>query len=120
MFWVNSFYLKSDKTSAYRQWLLSPEAKSLTADVEQELGITYEGTYWTVNGFGDFDCEEWWQIPDWATIDKARESKANQKRDMRIAEQYFMDETRAAGRPRVLRTTEDIKVWSPPEKSEPS
>jgi hypothetical protein len=119
MFWVNSFYLKSDMSSAYRQWLLSREAKSLTAFVEQELGIKYEGTYWTVNGFGDFDCEEWWQIPDWATIDKARESKANEKRDLRIAEQHFMDETRAAGRPRVLRTTEDSKCWSPPELSEP-
>lgn len=119
MFWINSFNLKSGKRSAYKQWLLSPEAKSLIAEVEQDLGLKYEGTYWTVNGFGDFDCEEWWQFPDWATLDKARESKAIEKRDDRIWEQGFIDDTRAAGRPRILRTREDIKTWSPPEKSEP-
>ena len=31
MFWVTSYYLKVEKTSAYQQWLLSPEAKSLMA-----------------------------------------------------------------------------------------
>ena len=41
MFWVSSYYLKQDKASAYQQWLLSPEARALTADVERELGMKY-------------------------------------------------------------------------------
>ena len=118
MLWINSYHLKQDKTSAYQQWLLSPEARSLIADVERELGMKYMGTYWTVLGFGDFDCEDWWEVPNWAAVDTVRESKALEKRDMRIWEQGFMDETRRAGRPRILKTTEDIKTWSPPEKSE--
>ena len=117
MLWINSYHLKQDKTSAYQQWLLSPEAKSLFADVEQELGIKYLGTYWTVMGLGDFDCEEWWEFPNWAAVDTVRESKALEKLSMRIWEQGFVDEARA-GRRRILKTTEDIKTWSPPEKSE--
>ena len=116
---IYSYYLKSGKESAYQQWLLSPEAKLLTADVEQELGMKYMGTHWTVLGFGDFDCEDWWEFPNWAAVDTVRESKANEKRNMRIWEQGFIDETRAGSR-RILKTTEDIKTWSPPEKSEGS
>ena len=91
----------------------------MIGDGTQEPGGKDEGTYSTFNGFGDFDCEVWWQFSGWVTIDKVPESKANEKRDDRIWEQHFIDETRASGRPRILRTTEDIKTWSPPEKSEP-
>ena len=118
MFWVTSHNLKSGQESAYQQWLLSPEYKALIADVEQELGVKYLGAYWTVLGFRDFDCEEWWEVPNWAAVDKVRESQALKKLNMRTWEQGFFDETRRVGQPRVLRTTEEMKTWSPPEKSE--
>ena len=117
MYWVSSYYLKPDKASAYQQWLTSPEAKSLIADAERESGMKYLGTYWTVMGFGDFDCEDWWELPNWAAIDTIRESKANEKLAMRTWELDFMDFSRPS-RQRILRTTGDIKTYAPPKKPE--
>ena len=117
MFWVTSYYLKQDKASAYQQWLRSPEAKTLMADAERETGMKFMGTYWTVLGFGDFDCEDWWEVPNWAAIDAIRESKAVEKLFMRTWELDFIDTSRSA-RQRMLRTTEDIKTFSPPQKPE--
>jgi len=117
MFWATSYYLKPDKASAYQQWLRSPEAKTLMADAEREIGMKFMGTYWTVLGFGDFDCEDWWEVPNWAAIDAIRESKAVEKLFMRTWELDFVDASRSS-RQRMLRTTEDIKTFSPPKKPE--
>ncbi len=116
MFWVNSYYLNPAKSSAYQQWLRSPEAKTLIADAERETGMKYVGTYWTILGFGDFDCEDWWELPNWAAVDRFRESKAMEKFFMRSWELDFADLSRS-GRTRMLRTTEDVKTYSPPKES---
>jgi hypothetical protein len=117
MFWVTSYYLKVEKTSAYQQWLLSPEAKTLMADAERETGMKYVGTYWTVLGFGEFDCEDWWETPNWAAIDTLRESAAMEKLFLRTWELDFTDNSRSAQQ-RMLRTTEDIRTYNPPKKSD--
>ncbi len=117
MFWVSSYYVKPDKASAFQQWLQSPEAKALTAEAERETGMKYIDTYWTVLGFGDFDCEDWWAVPNWAAIDAVRESKAIEKLFMRSWQLDFIDTSRS-GRQRMLRTTADIKTYGPPQKSE--
>ena len=116
MFWVSSYFLKEDKAAVYQQWLLSPEAKALMADVQRETGMRYVDTYWTVLGFGDFDCEDWWELPNWAAIDVMREAQSVERLFMRTWELGYFDPSRSA-RQRVLRTTEDIKTWSPPDKS---
>lgn len=117
MFWVTSFFLKENKASDYQQWLLSAEARTLIANVEAEIGMKYVNTYWTVMGFGEFDCEEWWEIPNWAAIDKLRESKAADKFFLRSWELGFADNSRSFQQ-RVLRTTRDIKTFSLPEPTE--
>jgi hypothetical protein len=117
MFWVTSYYLKVEKTSAYQQWLLSPEAQTLMADVERETGMKYVGTYWTVLGFGEFDCEDWWETPNWAAIDTLRESAAIGRLFERTWELDFADNSRNAQQ-RMLRTTADIRTFSPPRKAD--
>ena len=117
MFWVTSYYLKQEKASAYQKWLLSPEAKGLMSDIERETGIKFIDTYWTVLGFGDFDCEDWWEVPNWAAMDAIRESKAVEKYFLRTWELEFADTSRNS-RQRMLRTTADIITLSPPKKPE--
>lgn len=117
MFWVSSYYLKTDKAAAYQQWLLSPEAKALMVDVERETGMRYVQTYWTVLGFGDYDCEDWWELPHWAAMDGMRTSRAVDRLFLRYWELGFADTSRSA-RQRVLRTTEDIRTWRPPPESD--
>jgi len=45
MFLVNSYYLKEDKHTEFQEWLLSDEFKKLMADMEEETGVRYVGTY---------------------------------------------------------------------------
>ncbi len=117
MFWVSNYYLKTDKAAAYQQWLLSPEAIALVADVERETGMRYVQTYWTVLGFGEFDCEDWWEISNWAAIDTMRESQAVETLFMRAWELGFADNSRPSQQ-RILRTTQDIKTYRLPERTE--
>ncbi len=52
----------------------------------------------------------------WAAFEALRESQATEKLLMRTWELDFMDNSRSA-RQRMLRTTEDIRTYSPPQKS---
>lgn len=116
MFLVNSYYLKEDKYTEFQEWLLSDEFKKLMAEMEEETGICYVGTYWPILGFGDA-LEDWVEVPNWAALDKHRESKAVQKLWSRQVELDLIDGSRPV-QSRVLRTTEDVRVTGPPKKEE--
>ena len=103
---VTSYYLKENKGPEHRKWLQSDEYRQLVADAEKETGMRYVGTYWTVTGFGEFDCEDWWEVPSWSALDKQRESKACQEYWKRGLELDCIDMSRPTPT-RVVRTTED-------------
>lgn len=110
MYYVNSYYLKEDKAIEYQKWLLSDEAKQLFADVEAETGWHYVETYWPIMGFGEYDVEDWWELPDWAAFDKSRASKATERLMSRWNELDFGDPSRPAST-RMLRSTSDVKIF---------
>lgn len=114
---VSSYYLREDKGTELQKWLQSDEFKQMVADNEKETGMRYTGTSWTIMGFGDFDCEDWWEVPNWAALDKQRESKAAQKLWRRWLELDFVDLSRPT-RTRMVRTTTDVKVMERPKKEE--
>ncbi len=97
----------------YQKWCKSSGAKAIRDKFEKQTGIKYINTYWKVLGFGDYDCEDWFELPNWAAMDKIRDA-------MSIMEQLYketwkmMDMTRE-GKNRVVRTTEDVMVPNPPE-----
>ena len=94
-----------------------PGSEVIDGCAERETGMKYVGTYWTVLGFGEFDCEDWWETPNWAAIDTLRGSAAMEKLFLRIWELDFTDNSRNAQQ-RMLRTTEDIRTFSPPKTSD--
>jgi hypothetical protein len=114
MFWVTSYYLKEHKAAAYQQWLQSEEARQLYAAVEEETGLRFVEVYWSILWFGQYDCEEWWEVPDWAALDTVRDSKAMDRLITRSMELGFRDESRGQ-QTRMLRTTADVKTDLPPE-----
>jgi len=114
---VTSYYLKENKGIEHRKWVQSDEYKQMVADVEKETGMRFVGTYWTVTGFGEFDCEDWWEVPSWAALDVQRESKASQEFWRRWLELDCIDMSRPTPT-RVVRTTEDIMVMERPKKEE--
>ena len=117
MYWVSSYYLKENKALEYQQWLLGEEATQLLAEVEKETGIRYMNTYWAILGFGEYDVEEWWEVPNWTAMDSIRESKAMDKFFTRTNELDFVNPNRPASN-RMLRSTKDVKIMAPPEVKE--
>ena len=59
MEYIMRFSLKPNKAEEFRQWLLDNHDKFAAGFPE---GWTYLGTYFTVLGFGDCDCESRWEL----------------------------------------------------------
>lgn len=112
MYWVQSYYLKENKAADYQRWLQSDEAKELRADVEKETGMRYMGTFWPILGFGEYDCEDWVEVPDWATLDKIRESDAIDRLYKRFFELDLVDSQRPQ-QTKMMRSTGDVQIVEP-------
>ncbi len=115
MYYAISYHLKEGKPAEYQKWLLSEEAKQLFANMQEETGLRYLETYWSILGFGEYACEDWWEVPNWAALDKMRESQAVEKLVAHF--QDFADGTRGH-QTRMLRSTQDVRVPSPPKQVE--
>ena len=113
MFLAAKYYIKAEKMAEYKKWLLSDDAKDLFKREEKETGFKYIDTYFPILGFGDDAIEDWYEIPNWATLDKTRTSKTNQEYSDKTWE--FMDNTRFASSV-VYRTTSDVQTPVPPKK----
>lgn len=114
MFWVTSYYLKEQKAVPFQEWLQSEDAQQLYAAVEDEIGMRFVQVYWSILSFGQYDCEEWWEVRNWATLDAIRDSKALDKLFTRMHELDFFDDSRGQ-QTRMLRTTADVSIFQPPE-----
>lgn len=113
IYWVTSYYVVLEKMSEYQKWLKSDRAKKLAAEFEKETGIKFLNTYFTILGFGDYDCEDWFVVPDWSALDKIRTSKAWEK--LMVETWDFGDPTKPM-KARAMRTAEDLLVFEPPKK----
>lgn len=110
MYYVNSYNLKDKKATDYQEWLQSDEAKKLFADFEGETGWRYFETFWAIMGFGEYDVEDWWEIPDWSAFDKSRTSKASDRLVARYNELDFLDSSKPSSS-RMVRTNSDVKIF---------
>jgi hypothetical protein len=71
-----SYYMMPGKATEYQKWLKSDKMKDLFNQLENETGMRHLNTYMPILGLGDYDCEDWYIIPNWAALDKLRSSKA--------------------------------------------
>jgi hypothetical protein len=112
MYWVSSYFLKENKAPDLQRWLLSDEGKKMMADVENETGMHYMGSFWPILGFGEYDVEDWWELPNWATLDKIRNADSMVRLYQRFFELDVLDLTRT-GSNRMMRSTEDVLIFEP-------
>ena len=113
MFLASKYYVKTEKMAEYQKWLLSSEGKDLLKRFEKESGFKYIDTYFPILGFGDDAIIDWYEIPNWATLDKIRTSKTMQEYSDKTWD--FMDTTRFVSSV-VYRSTSDVQVFAPPKK----
>jgi hypothetical protein len=117
MYWVSSYFLKENKSREFQQWLLSVEATALFAEIEKETGMRYMETFWPILGFGEYDVEDWFECPNWASLDSIRDSKAMDTLITRTDELGFFDGTRPQST-RMMRSTREVKIMEPARKKE--
>jgi len=119
MFFASKYYIKAEKMAEFQKWLLSSDAKDLIKRFEKETGFKYVDTYFPILGFGEDAIVDWYEIPNWATLDKIRTSKVMEEMSNKTWD--FMDTSRFASSV-VYRTTNDVQILgdlyssAPPKK----
>jgi hypothetical protein len=108
MYVASSYHVNPDEVQGYKEWLLSDEAADLFERVEAETGFRYDGSYFTIYGFGEYTCETWWEVDGWSTLGNMRASAAGVEW-LETSGQYI-DGTRAFDS-RALRSASDIQVF---------
>jgi hypothetical protein len=73
---VDRYNVLPGKGNSWIDFLKSDEFKRIIENLEKELGIKYIGNFFSVAGGGNFDFEAWLELPNYATLDKLRDSKA--------------------------------------------
>lgn len=111
--WVSSHAIQKGKAVEYQKWLSSEEARSLFAQLEDETGARYMGTYGTILFFGAFDAETWFELKDYAALGDLRESKTWEKFFEKVYK--FIDDDRPSSS-RLLRRMQDIRLRPVAEK----
>jgi hypothetical protein len=91
----------------------SKEAKDLIAQFEKETGFRYLNTYFPILGLGEYDAEDWFVAPDWASVDKIRNSKAY---DKLMEKGWPYGDTTRTGKTRVMRSLRDVRIPVPPKE----
>src|SRR5438132_5133244 len=114
IYWVVEYNVKPEKVAEYQRWLNSDEASNLFSQYESETGFKYLNTYVPILGIGGgHDAEDWFEVPNWAAVDKIRSSKAMEQFIQKTWD--LMDQTKPL-RTRVMRTAKDVKVPEPPKR----
>lgn len=74
--YVMRYHVPFTKSADFRRWIVDNE-KAL-ADNQPE-GWVYLGTWFTVRGFGKYNCESRWEIDDYSTLGTGWGNETNQK-----------------------------------------
>ncbi len=105
MQYVSRYHLKPLKLTEYRQWLLDNE--SLLVE-HAPAGWTYLGTWFTVMGFGKYECESRWELDGYGTLGAGWGDETNQRLMREWME--FTDDTRD-GENYLMKSTEEVNVF---------
>jgi hypothetical protein len=117
LYWMTGYNIREGKSQEYKDFLKSKAHRKLCAELEKETGIKYLETYNSVipssGGQGDFDAYDFYEMPNHAALDKARNSAAFAK----MGELSYKFVERRPFKSVTLRTASDSKVmWEPKSK----
>lgn len=76
VYWVASYNVKEGKGEQWIKWLSSDGAKELFKRIEAETGFKHINDYSIAYGGTQFDWEVWYELPNYAALDKIRDSKS--------------------------------------------
>jgi hypothetical protein len=116
IFWMSGYNIREGKYKAYKSFLNSKAFKRIWAEVEEETGVRYVETYFTIipssHEAGDYEVYQIWELPDHAAMDKMRRSAA-------VSKLFEASHGFAESKPSksvLLRKASDVKILFEPEK----
>ncbi len=105
MQYIQRYSLKQNQAAPYRQWLLQDAGEATKG---APAGWVYLGTWFTVRGFGHYDCETRWELADYSALGAGAGSEAFEKALQQAAE--FIDFSRG-GETCLMKSAEDLVTW---------
>jgi len=76
LFWVATYNVKSDKVEEYFKFNETTRATEIFDRIENETGMKRLALYHVVFGHEDHEFETWFEIPNYGTIDKVKQSES--------------------------------------------
>jgi hypothetical protein len=113
---MDCFKLKQGKSTAYKDFVTSDEARHFFDKIEKATGFKYLNTYFCIIPAvdPDYDVYEMWEFPNMAAYDKARESDVFKEYATRVGDMLDFDKP---AKVLTLRTARDVKIiYEPPPK----
>ena len=110
------FSLRRGKTAAYKNFVISDEARQLFDKIEKATGFKYLNTYFCTIPAADpdHDVYEMWEFPNMAAYDKLRESDVFGVFLERIGDMLNFDKPVKIV---TLQTARDVKIiYEPPPR----
>jgi len=113
IYWMSGYNVKEGMGKPFQKFLASKAFKEVCADIEKESGMKYVETYARVlpssaEG-GDYDCWEFWELPNRAALDKVGGPAV-----ARLAEMSYKYTEPRPSKSLILRKANEAKViWEP-------
>ena len=98
------FRIKPGQSGAFVEWTKQQEASPPKAPD----GWTYKGTYFVVQGFGDFDAEARWELDDYGALGNAGGSDEWEQANREFFETFYDD--RFPGTQALMKSADDVYV----------
>ena len=74
IYWMTGYNVREGMSEGYQKFLASKAFKKACVDIEKESGMKYIETYGSVlpssNDAGNYDCYDFWELPNRAALDK--------------------------------------------------
>jgi hypothetical protein len=116
IYWMGAYNIREGMYNKYQAFLRSAAFKKLAAQVEKETGMKYLVTYGTIIPSsleeGDYMAYDFAELPNHASLDKMRKSKALDK----LTEVTYKFVEPRPQKSVILRAMNDVRVSYEPKK----
>jgi len=104
MQYVNRYDIAPGKAVEFRSWLDENSAELAAGAPE---GWSYLGTWFTVLGFGQYQCETRWEVDTYASLGESFGTSDNQRL---LVEWFDFIDNASSGETYLLKSTGDVQI----------
>ena len=113
IYWMSGYNIKEGMSGEFQKFLASKAFRKVCEDIEKESGMKYIETYGMVlpgsSEAGDYDCYDFWELPNRAALDKVGGPAV-----AKLAEMSYKYIELRPSKSVLLRKVSDVRIiWEP-------